>query len=84
MDGNDINNGIMVLDSNTKPLVVTRVKNPAKTLGTDASLKGAVAYDTERKCLMLFDGNKWDCLAKGCDKSIYDVLESIKAQLGTP
>ncbi|WP_223558355.1 hypothetical protein [Chryseobacterium lathyri] len=84
MDGNDINNGIMVLDSNTKPLVVTRVKNPAKTLGTDASLKGAVAYDTERKCLMLFDGDKWDCLAKGCDKSIYDVLESIKAQLGTP
>lgn len=84
LDGNDINNGIMVLESASKPLVVTRVKNPAKVLGTDASLKGAMAYDTEKKCLMLFDGQKWDCLAKGCDKSIYDVLESIKAQLGTP
>lgn len=84
IDGNDVNNGIMVLESNSKPLVVTRVKNPTKVLGTDAELKGAVAYDTEKKCLMLFDGEKWDCLAKGCDKSIYDVLESIKDQLQTP
>lgn len=83
MDGNDINNGVMVLTSNTKPLVVTRIKNPAEVLGTDVSLKGAIAYDTDRKCLMLFDGDRWDCIAKGCDRSIYDVLESIKTQLGT-
>lgn len=83
IDGKDINNGVMVLASNTKPFVVTRVKNPAEVLGTDSELKGAIAYDTERKCLMLFDGDQWDCIAKGCDKSIYDVLESIKAQLGT-
>ncbi|GEM53149.1 hypothetical protein [Empedobacter brevis] len=83
LDNSSINNGAMVLDSSTKPLVVTRIKNPAKTLGTDSSLKGAVAYDTEKKCLMLFDGEKWDCLAKGCDKSIYDVLESIKGELGS-
>ncbi|UOE37980.1 autotransporter outer membrane beta-barrel domain-containing protein [Chryseobacterium oryzae] len=80
LDGNDINNGIMVLSSNSKPFVVTRVANPTKTLGTNSQLKGAIAYDTQKKCLMLFDGEKWDCIAKGCDKSIYDVLQSIKSK----
>ncbi|WP_312297939.1 hypothetical protein [Chryseobacterium sp.] len=82
IDGSDINNGIMVLESGSKPFVITRVKNPAKVLGTDAKLLGSLAYDTEKKCLMLFDGEKWDCIAKGCDKSIYDVLENIKNELG--
>ncbi len=77
-DGNSINNGAMVLESNSKPFMVTRVNNPAKTLGLDPSLKGALAYDTARKCLMLFNGEKWDCLTKGCDVSLYDILENIK------
>ncbi|WP_312306326.1 right-handed parallel beta-helix repeat-containing protein [Chryseobacterium sp.] len=84
IDGNAINNGIMVLDSGNKPFVITRVNNPAQVLGTDPALKGALAYDTNQKCLKLFDGDKWDCIAKGCDKSIYDVLEAIKANLVTP
>lgn len=84
LSNNDINNGVMVLASKSKPMVITRVKNPTKVLGTDPELKGALAYDTEKKCLMLFDGEKWDCIALGCDKTIYDILEDIKISINIP
>lgn len=76
-DHTSINNGIIVLESSSKPFIVTRVNNPEESIGVSPDLKGALAYDTSRGCLMLFDGEKWGCLVKGCDYSIFDIIKNI-------
>lgn len=51
--------GWMVLESNTKPFVVTRtvsekIANPQN---------GMLIFDTQDKCLKLYDGTKWTCFS---------------------
>lgn len=80
-DTNPINNGALVLESNELPFVVTRMDNPEKILGKGPEMKGALVYDTNRQCMMLFDGEKWGCLSKSCDISVEDILKGIKNKM---
>ncbi|SFI12610.1 hypothetical protein [Halpernia frigidisoli] len=52
-----------VLESNTKGFVITRAKtseiNAIKTGGH--AVEGMMIYDTDLKCLKLYDGTNWSC-----------------------
>ncbi|MDM1296914.1 cadherin-like domain-containing protein [Empedobacter falsenii] len=62
----EIPNGALVLDSNTKGMVITRVKNVVTDI--KAPIEGMIAYDETDKCVKLYNGDNWDCLNNACDK----------------
>lgn len=51
--------GWMVLESNTKPFVVTRTTSDKITNPEN----GMLIFDTTDKCLKLYDGTKWTCFS---------------------
>ncbi len=75
---NSSHQGIMIVEVNEKSLIVIRVDNPEKVLGTDAKLKGSLVYNTSKNCLAFFDGVRWDCLMSSCEASILDRLDGIR------
>ena len=62
----EIPNGAIVLDSNTKGMVISRINN----VDTDikAPIEGMIAYDETDKCIKLFNGDNWDCLNNACNQ----------------
>lgn len=61
----EIPNGALVLDSNTKGMVITRVKNVVTDI--KAPIEGMIAYDETDKCVKLYNGDNWDCLNNACN-----------------
>ncbi|MDM1549282.1 hypothetical protein HX096_15615 [Empedobacter falsenii] len=63
---NIIPNAHLVLESKEKGLVITRT--------TENSIKkadlaeGMIIYDTEEKCIKLYDGTKWFCIQRDCNE----------------
>ncbi|MGB6293924.1 MAG: GEVED domain-containing protein, partial [Vibrio anguillarum] len=57
--------GILVLDSKTKGLVVTRVTTTERDAMPN-KVEGMIIYNTTLNCLQLYDGTQWYCLKQGC------------------
>jgi glucuronoarabinoxylan endo-1,4-beta-xylanase len=62
---NNIHNGYLVLESNKKGMVITRMANPETTIGTNA-VKGMIVYDTDDKCIKMYNGLIWGCVVQSC------------------
>lgn len=61
----NVKNGALVLESSDKGFVVTRL--PTSQFPTGASaVKGMMAYDTDLKCMKLYDGSAWKCIGRIC------------------
>lgn len=64
---NIIPNAHLVLESKEKGLVITRT--------TENSIKkadlteGMIIYDTEEKCIKLYDGTDWFCIQRDCNEN---------------
>lgn len=54
----------VVLESDTKPFVVTRIADPDNSV--NSPVEGMVVWDTDDYCLKLYDGTQWKCLKQGC------------------
>lgn len=60
----NIYNGFIVLESKNKGFVITRTKSdliPANKL-----VEGMIIYDTEDKCIKLYNGVEWHCIERTC------------------
>lgn len=55
--------GWLALESNDKGFVVTRMTTTQIT-AISAPQEGMIVYDTDAKCLKLYDGTKWSCFTK--------------------
>lgn len=53
--------GHIALESNTKGFVVTRMTTSQIMTGITTPQEGMMVYDTEEKCLKLYDGTAWSC-----------------------
>ncbi len=62
----DKKNGYLVLESKTKGFVLTRMADPENSI-SDAK-EGMVVFDTDDKCLKLYDGTKWLCITQTCNE----------------
>lgn len=60
----DIKNAALVLDSNSKGMVISRIKNVATDI--KAPIEGMIAYDETDQCVKLYNGESWDCLNNAC------------------
>ena len=66
----------LVLESATKPFVITRNDNPGPYLGQDPNVpgnipepvQGMVVWDSAKNCLSLFDGTYWKCVNQDCNQ----------------
>lgn len=50
--------GVLVLESTSKALVLPKVNNPVTNMKSPAS--GTMCYDTVSKAIAVFDGSKWN------------------------
>lgn len=55
--------GWLALESNDKGFVVTRMTTTQIT-AISAPQEGMIVYDTDAKCLKLYDGTKWSCFSQ--------------------
>ncbi|MGL4584932.1 MAG: Ig-like domain-containing protein, partial [Flavobacterium sp.] len=55
----NIPNAALVLDSNSKGMVISRIKNVITDI--KAPIEGMIAYDETDKCVKLYNGDNWDC-----------------------
>lgn len=62
----NIPNAALVLDSNSKGMVISRIKNVITDI--KAPIEGMIAYDETDKCVKLYNGDNWDCLNNACDQ----------------
>ncbi|MCA6065912.1 hypothetical protein JI747_001900 [Chryseobacterium sp. RG1] len=60
----NINNGYLTLESNTKGFVITRVQN-SDTI-TDPK-EGMIIYDIDAACVKLYNGSTWNCIQRSCN-----------------
>ncbi|MGL4584710.1 MAG: hypothetical protein ACRCVU_17220, partial [Flavobacterium sp.] len=60
----NIPNGFIALESNTKGMVITRVQNSAKI--TEPK-EGMLIYNIDEKCVQLYNGSVWKCIKNTCD-----------------
>jgi len=61
---NDIPNSFLTLESSNKGLVITRNDDPENNI--PIPVKGMMVYDSDDKCVKLFNGTKWGCIKKKC------------------
>ena len=57
-------NGFIVLESKSKGFVITRTTSnsiPAQDL-----VEGMIIYDTDDKCIKLYNGTDWNCIQRTC------------------
>lgn len=60
-------NAFMVLESNTKGFVVTRLTTlQINAIPADKRIPGMLVYDTTENCLKMYNGVKWGCLEQDC------------------
>lgn len=60
----NVTNGFVAIESSKKGFVMTRtaaaaIKNPTQ---------GMIIYDTEDKCIKLYNGTLWNCIKRTCNK----------------
>lgn len=60
----NIPNGFLALESNTKGMVITRVQNSTKI--TEPK-EGMIIYNIDAKCVQLYNGTIWNCIKNTCD-----------------
>lgn len=61
--------GYLKLESDTKPLVITRMDAPETAIGTGAdAVAGMLVWDMDDNCLKLFNGTEWKCLKQSCNQ----------------
>ena len=60
----DIPNGLLVMESTNKGFVITRLPDPEFRI--EQPVAGMIVYDTDDKCLKLYDGQKWACVKQTC------------------
>ncbi|MGL5233581.1 MAG: hypothetical protein ACRC8Z_02335, partial [Empedobacter falsenii] len=60
----NIPNGFLALESNTKGMVITRVQNSTKI--TEPK-EGMIIYNIDAKCVQLYNGSVWKCIKNTCD-----------------
>lgn len=53
--------GHLVLESNTKGLVITRIANPSTAIVVPQ--EGMIVYDTVAKCLKIYSDGAWNCFS---------------------
>ena len=58
-------NGFIALESKTKGFVITRVANSGVVV---EAKEGMLIYDIAAKCVKLYNGTIWNCLAKSCNE----------------
>ncbi|APD06468.1 hypothetical protein UJ101_00937 [Flavobacteriaceae bacterium UJ101] len=58
-------NGLIVLESKTKGFVLTRISDPETSISDPK--EGMVVFDTDDKCLKLYNGTKWICSIQTCN-----------------
>lgn len=66
----NVMNGFLALDSKEKGFVITRTTSsqiPATSL-----IQGMLIYDTADRCIKLYDGTDWACIARDCNEDIFN------------
>lgn len=70
----NVGNGFIALDSQTKGMVITRVQHVGGTSGfplpTDSvadPFAGMLVYDIDDSCVKLFNGIVWNCIQRTCN-----------------
>ena len=58
-------NGFIAFESKTKGFVITRVANSGVVV---EAKEGMLIYDIAAKCVKLYNGTIWNCLAKSCNE----------------
>lgn len=62
---NDVNNGFIALEGNTKGFVITRMSNPETAI--TQPIDGMLVYDTDDNCIKLYNGTSWNCIQQTCN-----------------
>jgi len=57
-------NGALILESNEKGVVISRMASPETTI--TAPIAGMLVYDTTHNCLKLYNGTTWNCIQQTC------------------
>ena len=60
----NINNGALVLDSQNKGLVITRLTTSERDSLT--AVEGMFIYNTTLNCFQLYNGTTWNCIQSSC------------------
>lgn len=60
----NVANGFLVLESSSKGMVLTRVKS--SDIPIDKLAEGMIIYDTEDKCIKIYNGTIWNCIERFC------------------
>ena len=55
-------NGLLVLESKEKGLVLTRIPLGESTANIETPIEGMIVFDENESCLKLYDGNTWSCI----------------------
>lgn len=62
----NVANGFLVLESSSKGLVLTRTK--ASDIPSDKLVEGMIIFDTEEKCIRIYNGVEWNCIKRACNE----------------
>ncbi|WP_089690484.1 hypothetical protein [Chryseobacterium culicis] len=60
----NIPNGAIALESKSKGFVITRTQSSSIT----TPVEGMLIYDTVSKCMKLYNGTSWNCVARSCNQ----------------
>lgn len=71
---------ILELESTSRALILTRVTNAE--MSAIAPLNGALVYNTDAKCIYMFDGSLWKSLCNGGMSVITSVIMPVVNQVG--
>lgn len=61
----DVNNGFIALEGNSKGLVITRISSPETAI--TQPVEGMIVYDTDDSCIKLYNGTSWNCIQQTCN-----------------
>ncbi|MGV0924684.1 hypothetical protein [Empedobacter tilapiae] len=62
----NVANGFLVLESYKKGMVLTRVK--AADIPVNKRVEGMIVYDTEDRCIKIYNGTNWNCIQRSCNE----------------
>lgn len=62
-----IPNGFLVMESNDKGFVITRLSTIDRNSPTFVAIKGMLIYNTTENCVQLYNGIAWKCIERDCN-----------------
>lgn len=62
----NVPNGFIAIESTNKGFVITRIQNVG-VIPVANLVEGMLVYDIDAGCVKLYNGTKWNCIAKSCN-----------------